>query len=131
MPDGHATETAHELLLDVIELDLERGAAQGKEGRCHVDELAVRESFDERLVARRLDQLGDAVHGAIDVPHFPFGRAGRTVQDLRRAIRIDVQLKDRRSLWAERPLVVRAPGIDLDVDDLPVGPVYVRAAADE
>jgi len=123
-------ETAHELLLDVIELDLERGAAQSKDGGGHVHELAVRELLDERLVAGRLHELGDAIHGAIDVPHFPFGRAWCAVQDLRRAIRIDVELEDRRSLRAECALVERTVGIALDVDDLPVDRVYEGGAAD-
>ena len=52
------------------------------------------------------------------------------MQYLRRTIRIDVQLEDRRALGAEGSLVVRAARIALDVDDLAVDGVDEGAAAD-
>ena len=42
------------------------------------------------------------------------------MQDLGRAVRVDVELKDGRALGTEGALVMRAPGIALDVDDLPI-----------
>ena len=92
--------------------------------------LAVLQLLDEGLVAGLLDQLGDAVHRPIQLPHLPVGRAGCPVQHLRRPVGIDVELEDRRALGAERPFVVRAARIALDVDDLAVDGVDERGAAD-
>ena len=74
--DGDDAEPAHELLADVVPLDVEGGAAQREDRRRHVDELAVGKLLDERLVAGLLHQLGDPVHGAFEVPHLPVGRPG-------------------------------------------------------
>src|SRR5204862_7529933 len=73
--DGDYSQTAHEFLAKVIELDLEGGAAQRKDGGRHVDELVVGKLFDEGLVPRLFDKLGDPAHRAFEVPHLPVGRA--------------------------------------------------------
>ena len=96
----------------------------------HVDELAVGKLLDEGLVAGLLHQLGDPVHRAFEVPYLPVGGARGPVQNLGRTVRVDVELKDRRALGAERPFVVRAARVALDVDDLAVDGVDERAAAD-
>ena len=115
---------------DVIELDLEGGAAEGEDRGRHIDELAVGKLFDESLVARLLHQLGDPVHRALEVPYLPIGSPGGTMQNLGWTVGIDVELKDRRALGAERSLIVRTARIAFDVDDLAVDGVDERAAAD-
>ena len=52
------------------------------------------------------------------------------MQDLGWTVRIDVKLKDSRTLWAEGSLIVRATRIAFDVDDLAVDGVDESAAAD-
>jgi hypothetical protein len=49
-----------------------------------------------RLVARLLDELGNAVDGPVEVRRFRLGRAGCAMQHLGQAIRVDVELEDRR-----------------------------------
>jgi hypothetical protein len=49
--DCDDTEAAHELLLDVVPFAVQRGAAERKNRRRHVDERAVFQPLDERLVA--------------------------------------------------------------------------------
>src|SRR5207247_10088240 len=56
----------------------------------------------------------------IESADVPDGGAGSTVQNLSRAIGIDVELKDRRALGTQSPLVVRATRVAFDIDDLPV-----------
>jgi rod shape-determining protein MreB len=128
--DRDDAEAAHQLLLDVVPLVVERGPAEREDRRRHVDGLAVLEPLDERVVARLLHQLGDAIHGALELPLLPLGGAGRAVQDARGPVGIDVELVDRRALRTERALVERAPRIALDVHDLPVDGVHERRAAD-
>src|SRR5205823_7980456 len=114
------SQTAHEFLAKMIEFDLKGRAAKGKDPRCHIDELAVGKLFDEGLVARLLRQFGDPVHRPLEIPDLPVGGAGSTVENLSRAIGIDVELKDRRALGTQSPLVVRAAGVAFDIGDLPV-----------
>ena len=86
--------------------------------------------LDERLVAGLLHQSCHAVDRAIEVPHLPLGCAGSAVEHLGRAIRVHVKLVDRRTLGAQRPLVVRAAWIALDVDDPPLDGMNQRGAPD-
>src|SRR5207249_10642909 len=104
--DGNYSQTAHEFLAKMIEFDLKGRAAKGKDPRCHIDELAVGKLFDEGLVARLLRQFGDPVHRPLHVPYLPVGSPCSSVKNLRRAIGIDVELKDRRTLRAEGSLIV-------------------------
>src|SRR5215510_4328961 len=117
---GYNPETAHEFLVDLVELDFVDGAAEGENGGRHIDELAVGKLFDEGLVARFLHQLGDPVHRAFEIPYLPIGSPGSAMQNLGGTVGIDVQLKDRGSLGTEGALVVRASGIALNVDDVPI-----------
>src|SRR5262249_55528736 len=126
--DGHHAQAAHELLLDVVELDLQSSPAQREDGRGHVHELAARQPFDERLVPGLLDQLGHPVESALEIPDLPVRRPGRTVQDLRGTVGIHVQLEDGGSLGAERALVVRASRVAFDVHDLVIHGVDEGAA---
>jgi len=50
--DGNYSQPAHEFLADMVELDLERGPTQHKDGGSHIDELSVGKLFDKGLVAR-------------------------------------------------------------------------------
>src|SRR5262245_44707336 len=118
--DRHDTEAAHELLMHVVELDFVDGAAEGENGGRHIDELAVGKLFDEGLVARFLHQLGDPVHRAFEIPYLPIGSPWGAMQDLSRAVGVNVELEDRGSLGTERALVVRATRIAFDVNDLAV-----------
>src|SRR2546428_1095443 len=128
--DGDDPEPTPELLTHVVELVVERRAAEREDRRRHVDELAVRELLDERLVAGLLDQLGDPVHRPLELDDLPVRRAGLAVQHLRRPVGIHVELIDRRALGAEGALVVRAARVAFDVDDLPVDRVDQGGAAD-
>src|SRR5262245_6737110 len=113
-------ETAHELLMHVVELDFVDGAAEGENGGRHIHELAVGKLLDEGLVARFLHQLGDPVHRAFEIPYLPIGSPWGAMQDLGRAVGVNVELEDRGSLGTERALVVRATRIAFDVNDLAV-----------
>ena len=89
------------------------------------DRLALgvrrRPGFLEGLVARLLDELGDAVHGPVErLGLVPLGGARSAIPDLGDAVGIDGQLIGGRPLGAERALVDRAFGIAFDVDDLAV-----------
>jgi len=121
---------AHELLLDMIPFTVEGRAAERENRGGRVDDFAVGQFFDKSFVAGFSHQLGDPVHGTIQIPCFPFSRARRSVQHLDRSIRIYVQLKNRRAFGAKRALVVRAARIAFDVDDLPVDSVNQRGATD-
>ena len=68
-------EAAHEFLVYVIPFDIERRPAQREDTGRRIDEFAVRKSFDKGFIARLLHQDGNAIHGAIQVPHLPFGCA--------------------------------------------------------
>src|SRR5215470_6936598 len=92
--DRHNAKAAHELLMHVVELDFVDGAAEGENGGRHIDDLAVRQLFDEGLVAGFFHQLCDPVHRAFEVPYLPIGGTWGTVQYLGRAVRVDVELKD-------------------------------------
>ena len=127
--DRHDAEAAHELLVHVIELGFERGAAEGEDGGRHIDDLAVGQLLDEGLVARLLHQLGDAGHRALQVPYFPVGGASGPMENLRWTIGIDVELENRSALGTESAFIVRTPGIALDVDDLPIDRVNEGSAA--
>src|SRR5688572_16948814 len=105
--DRDHAQAPHELLMDVVELDLESRAAEREYRRRHVDELAVWQVLDERFVARLAHELRDSVHGPLEVPYFPIGCTGRAVQYLRWTVRIDVKLENGRALGAERSFVVR------------------------
>src|SRR5262249_9191483 len=118
--DRHDAEAAHELLMHVVELDFVDGAAEGENGRGHIDDFPVGKLFDKGLVAGFFHQLCDPVHRAFEIPDLPIGSPRSAMQDLGRAVRVDVELKDRRALGTERPLVVWAAGIPLDVDDVPI-----------
>ena len=52
------------------------------------------------------------------------------MENLGRAVGIDVQLKDRRALGTEGSFVVWATRVALDIDDLAVDGVDQRAASD-
>ena len=52
--DGDYPQAAHELLVHMVELNLEGGAAEGEDGGRHVDNPAVGKLLDEGLVARLL-----------------------------------------------------------------------------
>ena len=127
--DGDDAETTHQLLLNVIPLDIERRAAQRKDGGRRVHDLSVRKSFDEGVIARLLHELGDAVHRSVQVPDFPGGRSGSPMQHAGRSIGIDVQLERCRALRAEGPFVVRAAGVAFDVHNLAVDRIDQRRAA--
>jgi len=122
-------EATHEFLVYVIPFDIERRPAQREDTSRRIDELAVRKSFDKGFIARLLHQVGDAIHGAIQVPHLPFGCARSPVQHLGGAIGIDMQLKGRCALGAQAPFVVRAARIAFDVHNLAVDRVDQRRAA--
>jgi hypothetical protein len=127
--DGDYPQAAHELLMHMIELGFERGAAEGKDRGRHVDDLAVGKLFDEAFVAGLFHQLSDAGHGALEVPYFPVGGAGIAMENLRRTIGINVELEDRRALGAKGALVVGTARVALDVDDLPIDRMNESAAA--
>src|SRR5262245_53456549 len=110
---GYNPETAHEFLMDVVELDFVDGYAEVGNGGRHIDELAVGKLLDKSLVARFLHQLGDPVHRAFEVPYLPIGSPRSAMQNLGRAVRVDVELEDRGALGAERPLVMWAAGVPL------------------
>ena len=56
--DRDDAEATHELLANLIELDLEGGAAEREDRRRHIDDLAVGKLLDEGIVARLLQELG-------------------------------------------------------------------------
>src|SRR5439155_10898633 len=93
--DGDHPEPAPELLTHVVELAVERRAAEPEHGGRHVDELPVRELLDERVVAGLLDELRDPVHGPLELDHLPVARSGRAVQPLARPAGVHVALVDR------------------------------------
>src|SRR5262245_4767143 len=128
--DRHDAETAHALLMHVVELDFVDGAAEGENGGRHIDELAVGKFLDEGLVARFFDQLGDPVHRLFQVPNLPICRARGAMQYLGRPVGIDMKLEDGGPLGTKGALVVRAARIAFDVDDFPVDGVDERAASD-
>src|SRR6185295_4311466 len=96
----------------------------------HVDELAVGKLLDERIVARLFQELGNPRQRAVDVPNLPVRRPRRTMENLSGAIRIDVELKDRRALRAERALVVGTSRVAFDVHDLAVDSAHQGGTAD-
>src|SRR4029077_17589433 len=126
--DRHNPETAHQLLLNVIEFDLERGAAQREDRGRHVDELAVGQLPDKGLVAGLFGELRDTIHGPVQVPNLPVGSSRCTMKNLNRTVGIDVQLKDGRALGTESPFIMRAAGIAFDIHDLTVFRVNERSA---
>jgi len=128
--DGDHTKPTHELLLNMIEFNIERGAAERKDSSRRIDDFAVLEFLDEGFVAGLLDQLSDAVYGAIQIADFALSLARRRVQHLGWAIGVDVELENRRALRTETSLVVRAAGIAFNVDDLAVDCVDERRATD-
>src|SRR2546426_12289280 len=65
-------------------------------------------------------QLGHAVHGPLELYDLPVVGARLAVQDFGGAVRVQVELVDRRALGAEGALVVRAARVAFDVDDLAV-----------
>src|SRR5262249_27424004 len=69
--DRDDAKTAEELLLDVVPLVVEGRATKRENGRRHIDELAVGEPLDERLVTRFLHELRHTVHRAVEVPDLP------------------------------------------------------------
>src|SRR5439155_23088948 len=128
--DRDHPEPAPELLTHVVELVVERRAAQREHRGAHVHELPVRELLDERLVAGLLDQLGHAIHGPLQLDDLPLFRAGLAMQDLGGAVRVQVELVDRGAFGAEGPLVVGAARVAFDVDDLAVDGVDEGGAPD-
>src|SRR5439155_11671105 len=115
--DGDHSQATEKHLADVVDLVVGGRAAEREYARRHVHNLAVREALDERVVARLLDQLPDAVHRPLEFHDLPARGTRLAVQDLGRPVRIHVELVDRRALRAERAFVVRAARIAFDVDD--------------
>ena len=74
----------------MVPLVVQRGAAQRENGGRAIDQRAIGQVFDERFVSRLFDQVGDAIHGAIEVPDLPRRRPGGAVQDLCVAIGVVV-----------------------------------------
>src|SRR5262245_35693606 len=128
--DRHDAETAHELLMHVVEFDFVDSTAEGENGQSHIDDFAVGKLFDESLVAGLFDQLGDPVHRLFQVPNLPICRARGAMQYLGRPVGIHMKLEDGGPLGTKGALVVRAARIAFDVDDFPVDGVDERAASD-
>src|SRR6185437_10208582 len=128
--DRDDAEAAAEFLRDVVELVVERCTAQMEDRGRRIDELAIRQPLNERLVTRRAHQFGHAVHRPLEVDHVPIARTRLAMQHAGGAIDILVQLIGRRALGAERPLVVRAARITLDIDDLALFHVDQGTASD-
>src|SRR5207245_5331177 len=89
--DRDDAQAAHELLLDVVPLVVEGGPAQREDRGRAVHERAVLEPLDECLVAGLLHEPRHSLHGAVETPYLPLGRAGRTVEYLGRAIWVEAQ----------------------------------------
>src|SRR5262249_16808066 len=132
-------EGPHQLALEVVPLVVHGGAAERGDGRRVVDELAHRLAagvlalpvLAEGGVARRLDALGDAVHGP--VKGFGFGRVGGrggAVPDLGDAVGVDRQLEGGGPLGAEGAAADGALWVAFNVDDLVVADADDLAAAD-
>ena len=128
--DRDHPQAAHQLLADVIEFNLEGGAAQRKDRRRHVDEFVVGKLFDESVIARFLCELGNPGHRALEIPDFPIDRPRCAMQNLRRPVGIDVELKDSRALRTKRSFVVRTPRVAFDIDDLSVHRMHEGCASD-
>src|SRR5215831_16318776 len=88
-----------------------------------------RDKLGKRLVACRLDTLGDHVHRLVQGDLFPVGATRSAIQGLGATQRIDCQLETRRPLRAEGAAIDWAVGVAFDVNDLAVLHTHEHAAA--
>src|SRR5207244_13242580 len=109
---------------------VERATPQDEDRGRVVDRAPVREPLDESLVPRLLDQRGHPVHGPLEIALLPAGRSGLPMEDLGGAVRVLVELVDRRPFGTETAFAVRAARIALDVHDLAVDRMDERGTAD-
>src|SRR5206468_3716218 len=84
----------------------------------------------KQSVCSRLRGYSVAVHRPLEPDDVPAARTGLAMQNFRLAVRIDVELVNRRALRAERAFVVGAAGIAFDVDDAAVLHLDQRRAPD-
>src|SRR5690349_21182889 len=128
--DRHHPQAAHELLLHVVPLVVQSGATQRENGGGLIDQGAVLQSLHKGFIARLLDQLGNPVHGPVQLDLLPIDSTRLPVEDPGCPVGILDQLVSRGSLGTEAALVVRAPLVALDVDDLIADRMGDHRAAD-
>src|SRR5205823_6643579 len=109
-----------QLLLKVVPFVVDGGPAQGEDGFRVVHQLPVGRPLNECAVPRRLDEISHAVHGSIELPHFPVRSARSAVEHLGETVGVDVQLIRGRALWAQVPVIDGAFRVALDVDNVAV-----------
>src|ERR1041384_5624489 len=83
-----------------------------------IDGVPLRVLFDERLVARRLDQPGDFIDGIIPGDVLPIGCSRTPHLWLHQAPLVENVLLKRRSLWAKRAAIDWVIWITFDVNHL-------------
>jgi len=108
---------AHELLLEVVPLAVQGGAASEKMAVVALTSLPF-SSRSTNVSSRVFFTARHAGSPRARGPTPPTRGAWSTVKHLGRAVRIHVQLIDRCALGAERAFFVRAARIALDVHDL-------------
>lgn len=127
--DSHNSQTAHQLLLNMIPLVIQRRTAQRQNGRRMIDQRAVREGIDKGFIARLFNQFGNPLHRPFKLHFTPFGGTRFSVQHLAGTIGVFMQLVDGRTLGAKSALGVGAARVSFDVYDVSVSGVDDCGAA--
>src|SRR2546430_12542283 len=111
-------QAPHELRGEVPLLRRERGAPGERDSLGTVHDVAVRVLRDERVVAGRLDVLGELVEDEVPGLRFPCGSARRAVHRRGDAPRARCELHGGSALRAEAALIYRTVGVALDLKQL-------------
>jgi len=113
--NGNHSQASHQLLLEVVPFVVQGCASKSKDSCRMINQRAIFQAFDERIIAGLFYQFSYAIHRPIKTYLIPILCTGLSMKHAPGTITVVVQLQYRSAFGAQTALAVGTLRIALDI----------------